>query len=147
MHVFHAQPFDPPDLSTKHWPATTQGAFIARMLGCITNAFVVLAVGHLLRTLNVSARVMQIALAWTCLAPTVIQNTVFLWPKALAAFFHLLAVSDFIRQRWEWSAVWLALAWLSRPVGLLFAPGMRLLSISTRRSRAVQGRRGARPAY
>ena len=126
MHVFHAQPSDPPDLSTKHWPVTTQGAFIARMLGWMTNAFVVLAAGHLLRTLNVSARVMQIALAWTCLAPSVIQNTVFLWPKELAAFFILLAVSEIIRERWEWSGVWLALAWLSHPVGLLFAPGVGL---------------------
>jgi hypothetical protein len=127
LHIFRAKPSDPPNLGRASWPTTKQGAQIARILGWMTNALVVLGVAHLLSTLGVDLRGKRLALAWVALAPVTLINTVFLWPKLLAAYFLLLASAAVLQAAWIAAGLWAALAWLSHPVGALFLPPLFLL--------------------
>lgn len=119
--AFGVQPHDPPSDSLDAWPAAADGYDVARIIGILTNALVVLAGASLARRLATPAAA-RLALAWLAVAPLVAINTDFLWPKLLAAFFVLLALEALVDDQpaW-WSGGAVALAYLSHPVGGLFA--------------------------
>ena len=127
LHILRAKPSDPPDTTATAWPITKEGAYAARIFGWLTNAMVVLGVAHLLTVLGIARSGRRIALVWTALAPVTLINTVFLWPKLLAAFFILLASASILESCWVLAALWTALAWLSHPVGALLLPALGLL--------------------
>ncbi|MFG1424712.1 hypothetical protein [Roseixanthobacter glucoisosaccharinicivorans] len=131
--LFGATPRDTPNLERKPWPGTSDGAYLSRLLGWITNAMIVLGAGHLLLALGVkpASRPWVLGCLWVALAPAMLINTVFLWPKVLAGFFILLALAALLRSRWGVAAGCGVLAWLSHPVGLLFLPPLGLIALWT----------------
>ncbi|MFG1420128.1 hypothetical protein [Roseixanthobacter liquoris] len=131
--VFGAAPHDTPNIERKPWPGTPDGAYLARLLGWMTNAMVVLGAGHLLLALGIkpASRPWMLGCLWVALAPSMLINTVFLWPKVLAGFFILLSLASLLRARWGVAAGCGALAWLSHPVGLLFLPPLGLVALWT----------------
>lgn len=108
-------------------PFATDGAYLARLLGWLTNALVLLASTRLLCVLGASPATARYTLAWLALAPVTLINTLFLWPKLLATAFVLLAAADVLEGRQARGGVWAALAWLSHPVGALLLPSLALL--------------------
>ncbi|OYX75797.1 MAG: hypothetical protein B7Y95_00685 [Rhizobiales bacterium 32-66-11] len=133
FYLFGAAPHDTPNIERKPWPGTTDGAYLARLLGWITNAMIVLGAGHLLLALGIkpASRPWMLGCLWVALAPAMLINTVFLWPKVLAGFFILLALAALLRARWGVAAACGVLAWLSHPVGLLFLPPLGLIALWT----------------
>jgi hypothetical protein len=124
LYMFQAEPSDPPDPEATSWPVTSEGAYIARFFGWLTNGMIVLGVGHLLTALNVGRSATRIGLAWAALAPATLINTVFLWPKLLSGFFILLSTACIFEAGWVIAGLCAALAWLSHPVGALFLPSL-----------------------
>ncbi|MFG1410930.1 hypothetical protein V5G24_07445 [Xanthobacter sp. VTT E-85241] len=133
LYLFDTAPHDSPNVERKPWPGTTDGAYLARLLGWIANAMVVLGAGHLLLALGIkpASRPWMLGCLWVALAPAMLINTVFLWPKVLAGFFILLALAALLRGRWGVAAGCGVLAWLSHPVGLLFLPPLGLIALWT----------------
>jgi hypothetical protein len=63
------------------------------------------------------------------LCPVVLINTAFLWPKMLATYFGLLAIVEIAKERrGPETGLWLALSYLSHPVGVLIAAPVLLWS-------------------
>lgn len=119
--LFDTPPHDPPGFVFDRWPAAADGFHLARILGILSNALVVLAGAALAARLAPDAA--RPALAWLAIAPVVAINTDFVWPKLLATFFLLLAVRAAIgRQSLLGVGAFAALAHLCHPVGGLFAP-------------------------
>ncbi|HVU23535.1 MAG TPA: hypothetical protein VHE13_05365 [Opitutus sp.] len=120
--LFGETPADPPGASLEAWPAPPDGFYLARIVGILTNALVVLGGAALAAALG-GAPARRFALCWLAVAPVVIINTDFVWPKLLATFFVCLAARDAFAGRPPWRpGAWTALAYLSHPVGGLFAP-------------------------
>ncbi len=118
--LFDAHPQDPPGVGQSPWPADAGAFYLARIAGILTNALIILG-GTALATRLVAGgdRMALIALS---VAPVVIANVDFLWPKLLAAFFLTLAIKETLESRALWrQSAWVALAYLSHPVGALFA--------------------------
>lgn len=124
FNIFKIRPSDPPMEAELSFPADSEGMFLARVIGILSNAFVVLSVGYFLLGIGANKRLnLVIALVWLSLSPVVIINTTFLWSKLLAAYFIILALGDIFTNRgYKRIGFWLALAYLSHPVGGLFAP-------------------------
>jgi len=131
FNLFGIHPDDPPSLADAHvaWPVASDGAYLARILGWLTNACVILGAGRLLLALGANGTGARLGLVWLALAPVTMINTVFLWPKMLATFFLLLATAALFDRQWRPAAGWAALAWLSHPVGTLFLPPLGLLGV------------------
>ncbi|MEP9369596.1 hypothetical protein [Xanthobacter sp. VNH20] len=131
LYVFGSTTQDTPNLERKPWPGTADGAYLARLLGWIANAMVVLGAGHLLVVLGIrpASRPWMLGCLWVALAPSMLINTVFLWPKVLAGYFILLSLAELLRARPGVAAGCVVLAWLSHPVGLLFLPPLGLIAI------------------
>ncbi len=129
FNLFGIRPDDPPTLTNAHlaWPMASDGAYLARILGWLTNACVILGAGRLLLALGADGTVARLGLVWLALAPVTVINTGFLWPKMLATFFLLLATAALLERRWRPAAGWAALASLSHPVGSLFLLPLSLL--------------------
>ncbi|MFG1396598.1 hypothetical protein [Roseixanthobacter pseudopolyaromaticivorans] len=144
LYVFGSTTQDTPNLERKPWPGTADGAYLARLLGWIANGMVVLGAGHLLLVLGIrpASRPWMLGCLWVALAPSMLINTVFLWPKVLAGFFILLSFASLIQQRWILAAGCGVLAWLSHPVGLLFLPPLGLVAIWTAFAAAKSTREG-----
>jgi hypothetical protein len=122
LSIFHETPTDPPAFLASRWPVASDGAYLARILGWLCNAAVVLGASRLLQSLGVSPLARRSALVWLALSPLVLIHTVFLWPKLLAVTFLLLAVAFLVEGRTLGASAWMALAWLSHPVGALYLP-------------------------
>jgi hypothetical protein len=140
--IFDAHPHDPPGYTLEQWPATRDGYYLARIVGILTNALVVLAGAALTTRLVPSA--VPAALTWLAVAPVVAINTDFLWPKLLATAFVALAVTAIIEQRRSlaWIAALAALAYLSHPVGgLMIPPLLIFFAWQVWSSRAASDRR------
>jgi hypothetical protein len=121
LEVFDARPGDPPQLHVERWPVSADAYFIARILGILTNALVILGGAALAARLVPGSE--RVALVWLAVAPVVIINTDFVWPKLLATFFALLAVRAVVtRESLVRAAGWGALAYFSHPVGGLMMP-------------------------
>ena len=129
LNIFGEHPGDPPGPGSQPWPVAADGAYLARILGWLTNALVLLASTRLLCVLGASPATTRYALAWLALAPVTLINTLFLWPKLLATAFVLLAAADVLEGRHARGGVWAALAWLSHPVGALLLPSVALLGV------------------
>ena len=129
FNLFGLRPDDPPGPADARiaWPVTSDGAYLARILGWLTNACVILGAGRLLLTLGADGAGARLGLVWLALAPVTVINTVFLWPKMLATFFLLLATAALLERRWRPAAGWAALAALTHPVGVLFLPPLGML--------------------
>ena len=129
FNLFGVHPDDPPGLTDARiaWPVASDGAYLARILGWLTNACVILGAGRLLLALGANGTGARLGLVWLALAPVTVINTEFLWPKMLATFFLLLAAAALLERQWRPAAGWAALAWLSHPVGALFLPPLGLL--------------------
>ncbi|HLU37790.1 MAG TPA: hypothetical protein VK081_00290, partial [Planctomycetota bacterium] len=141
--VFGVEPSDPPALDSTHWPLADDGAYLARILGWMCNALVVLGGARLLAVLGVSRAARVWTLAWLTLAPVTSINVVFLWPKLLAAFFLLLAAADLLEGRPRRAGVWGALGWLSHPVGALFLVPLGFAALHL----GFRAGKGLRPAF
>ncbi|HEX2100719.1 MAG TPA: hypothetical protein VHF69_08655, partial [Candidatus Synoicihabitans sp.] len=115
--------------SLSAYPAADDAFFVARIFGVLSNALVLLGAVRLLSALGVrEAGARKTLLLWVGLAPVVLSNTIFVWPKLLAVFFVLLAAADIVERRRPFGiGLWCALAWLSHPVGALMAPTLALL--------------------
>ncbi|MCP5196815.1 MAG: hypothetical protein H6974_08535 [Gammaproteobacteria bacterium] len=122
FHFYGEYPDDPPNLNLSVWPLGEGGSHIARIYGWLCNALVIFGVFRLMSAMRASEFATAVALLWTALSPVVLINVVFLWPKLLAAFFLLLAMADAIEKKYLRSGFFLALAWLSHPIGALFFP-------------------------
>lgn len=141
--LFNALGVAPPDPlgpSRSGFPAADDGFFIARIFGVLSNALVVLGAARLLAAVGgADAAVRRALLVWVGLAPVVVWNTLFVWPKMLAAFFVLLAAAGIVQARRPFiTGCWCSLAGLSHPVGSLLAPalGLLFLQVEWRRSTA-----------
>jgi len=118
---------DPPDLSLEAWPASADGFYIARILGILTNALVILGAAALAGRMAPGAA--GLAACWLGVAPAIAIDTDFLWPKLLATFFVVIAIRLVLERRpGRTLGCTLALAYLSHPVGgLLAAPVLLFL--------------------
>jgi hypothetical protein len=122
LHLFNQTLNDPPNLSFSVFPLGEDGTHFARMYGWLLNALVILGAARLLSVIGVTHNKTLFIMSWLALSPVVLINTVFLWPKLLATFFILLSFSDVLEKRHYRAGAFLALAWLSHPVGALFFP-------------------------
>jgi hypothetical protein len=110
-----------PGLSLEAWPASADGFYVARLLGILTNALVILAAAALAARLAPGAE--RLAVCWFGVAPAIAIDTDFLWPKLLATFFLLIAIRLVVEGRAaRWIGVALAFAYFSHPLGGLLAP-------------------------
>jgi hypothetical protein len=143
LNLYRAHLADPPVPMPGAGPLSADGYFVARILGVLTNAAVILGADALLVSLGVGGgRRRLLALAWITLAPVTLINVVFLWPKLLAGYFILLAAAAVLRGGSAWViASWAALGYLSHPVAGLFFPALGIL-----RMRLVYGAAGPRDA-
>ena len=118
--VFNAHPTDPPADAISPWPASNDGFYVARILAILVNAWVILGGAALARRLAPESACL--ALVWLAVSPVVAINTDFIWPKLLATFFILLAIEAVLaRRRLGYAGLYTALAYLSHPLGGLFA--------------------------
>lgn len=117
------KPHEPPFIATGAWPADSEGYFVSRIAGILTNGFVILGAFALLQVFAPGRRdLLWFGLGWVALSPVVMINTAFLWPKMLATYFGLLAIVEVAgKRRGPETGLWLALAYLSHPVGVLIA--------------------------
>lgn len=130
--LFGVKPNIDLDQAPPSWPITSNGIFVARILGILTNAWVILAGVSLAVQFRPSSR--RIALVWLAVAPVTLINVDFLWPKLLAAGFLLLAVRALHTRRTPYaSALACALAYYSHPVGGLFTPAVLMYAFWLRR--------------
>jgi hypothetical protein len=142
--LFGEHPPDPPNLSRDAWPASRDGYYLARIWGILTNSLVVVGGIGLARRLTGGTR-SSLAAAWLCAAPAVAINVDFVWPKLLATYFLLLAVSAALRpRRLGGAVVWSVLAYLSHPVGGLFIPAIALFVFLDRELGCRAGRAAGR---
>ncbi len=112
---------DPPVLTLDRWPASDDGVYIARIVGIVTNALVILGGAALAGVILKGAN--RTAALWLGAAPVVWINTDFLWPKLLASYFVTLALLAIVQRRNHlWCALASAGAYYSHPVGGLFLP-------------------------
>jgi hypothetical protein len=126
--LFQVGPDDLPTPRQAPWPAAPDGVFLSRILGTLANAWIVLAALRFLSALGASRDRQLFGVAWLAVAPVTAINTLFLWPKLLAAGFLLLAAAEALRAgRAARTAAWAALAWLSHPVGALYLPAIGTL--------------------
>ncbi|HZZ59438.1 MAG TPA: hypothetical protein VFE31_16525, partial [Opitutaceae bacterium] len=110
------------DASQGPWPAAIDSFYLARFLGILTNACVLLAAAELLTALGAEPAASRYALVWLTLAPVTWINVAFVWPKLLAAYFLLLAAASAARRERGWVAgAWLAASYFAHPLGALFA--------------------------
>lgn len=125
LATFDLHPGDPPRLPDDRWPVDSEGMFVARILGTLTNAMVVLGGGALAAQLWPRSR--RLALVWLAVAPVTLINTDFLWPKLFATFFVLLAVLAIVKKNPVFlSALGCALAYFAHPIGALYTPAVAL---------------------
>lgn len=122
LNVFGLTPRNPPQSGEFAWPADEEGFFVARILGVLTNALVVLGVGALAARLGGNA---GLAWGWASLSVVVLVNTVYVWPKLLAGYLVTLACALVL----EGGAAWvvgslLAGSYLAHPVAALLLPGI-----------------------
>ncbi|HEY5551860.1 MAG TPA: hypothetical protein VIK52_08225 [Opitutaceae bacterium] len=123
LKAFGFAPMDPPQIATHAWPADREGFFVARIIGNFTNGLVVFgALAALAAFARGRREAIWFGLGWIAISPVVLINVAFLWPKMLASYFGLLAVAEAASRRRAWRVgAWLALAYLSHPVGILIA--------------------------
>lgn len=120
--LFGEIPPDPPGNHLEAWPASGDAYYLARIVGILTNALVVLAGAALAAGLAGEAAG-TVALVWLTAAPVIAINSDFLWPKLLATFFITLATLEIIARRPWWRIAGLAaLAYYSHPLGGLMLP-------------------------
>lgn len=112
------------------WPLSTSGEDLARMYGWVLNSLVVFGAWHLLSTLKAPRRSIAVAVAWIALCPGTSSEVVYLWPKFLACYFVLIALSSALARKPALSGLAMAFAWLSHPVGALFIPPVGLFAIA-----------------
>lgn len=110
------------------WPVTTSGEDLARVYGWALNACVLLGAFGLLVALRVPRAARTMGLIWLALSPLLTINVLFLWPKLLAAYFVLLAITALVQRRPVLAGSMMALAWLSHPVGALLVPAVGLFA-------------------
>lgn len=130
LTVFEIEPGEPPLVSPHAWPADREGYFISRIAGILTNGLVILGALAVLQIFAPARRdLIWFGLGWVALSPVVMINVAFLWPKMLATYFGLLAIAEIARERrGPESGLWLALSYLSHPVGVLIAAPVLLWS-------------------
>lgn len=123
LSAFKVKPHEPPLIAPNAWPADREGYFVSRIAGIFTNAFVILGAFSLLKTFVPARRdLLWFGMGWVALSPVVMINLAFLWPKMLATYFGLLAAVEIAgKRRGPETGLWLALAYLSHPVGVLIA--------------------------
>ncbi|MCY1669360.1 hypothetical protein [Rhizobium sp. SL86] len=107
------------------------GGTIASLYGWLTNSLVILGVFYLGCALSTDMRRVRLAIFWAALSPVIFINTVFTWPKLLAAYFLLLATTFVIRRQLHLAGLLAALAWLSHPVGALMIPALALFTLAS----------------
>ncbi|RJF78924.1 hypothetical protein [Rhodopseudomonas palustris] len=117
--------------TTSNWPLAARGQHLASVYGWLLNALVMLGVFQLASVLTRDRQRIVLAVVWAALAPVVLTNTVFTWPKLLATYFLLLAISSMIVRRMALAGGLTALAWLSHPVGALMIPAVGLYALVT----------------
>ena len=118
------------------WPATNSGEDLARIYGWALNACVLLGAFGLLVALGVPLATRRMGLIWLALSPLLTINVVFLWPKLLAAYFVVLAITALVRRRPVLAGSMMALAWLSHPVGALLVPAVGMFALLLRFERS-----------
>jgi len=143
LNLYRAQLADPPVPMAGAWPASGDGYFVARIIGILTNACILLGADALLRSLGVGdGRRRLLALVWLSLAPVTLINVAFLWPKLLAGYFLLLAAAAVLEGAAAPTvAGWAALGYLSHPVAGLFFPALALLRMRQHYLAAAPGQR------
>ena len=99
---------------------------LASIYGWLLNSLVVFGVFQVCRAAEVKKTTLLVAISWVALAPVTIINVVYTWPKLLATYFILLAVSSIIFKRIFVAGIFMGLAWLSHPVGALALPALWL---------------------
>ena len=129
FNIFRITPGDPPRNIDFTFPADSEGAFLARIIGILTNAFIILSAVYLAICLGADKRFQLLfCLIWLMLSPVVLINTTFLWSKLLATYFIILALCEILKnQSFKRIGLWIALGYLSHPIGGLFAPSLILL--------------------
>lgn len=104
------------------WPIGNRGQHLAKIYGWILNSLVVFGVMGFLRQLKADRLVWVTTLTWVGLAPVVMINVVFVWPKLLATYYLLMLTGSAKQENYRVAGLMMALAWLSHPVGALFIP-------------------------
>lgn len=121
---------DPVAMPGRRWPADEEGFWVARVLGSLLNGLVVFGVLRLLSAFGVHGRGWAVAgAALLMCTPLAVLHTGFLWPKLLASYFGCLALGEALDGRRSWRVgLWLALAYLSHPVGGLLWPAVLVVA-------------------
>ena len=97
------------------------------VVGIVLNAMIIIGAGLLFRSLGLSLRYTFIGLLLITFSPYYISQVLFTWPKALAAFYLLLAIHALSFRGWSIVAgVFAALAYLSHPYAIVFAASFGL---------------------
>lgn len=129
LDVFRCKVTEPPSMRASPWPAADDGYYVARWLGILTNALILLAGDALLVVLaGGSPAARSMGRVWLALAPVTLINVAFLWPKLLATYFLLLGIRDVLARRSAGRiGFWAAASYLSHPVGALYFPALLTL--------------------
>jgi hypothetical protein len=99
------------------------------VVGIVLNATLLLGASLLFKN-HSSDKLLGIGILLLVSNPYVISQTIFTWPKALAAFFILLAIDAFVREKSPvLGAFFLALAYHSHPYAIVFAASFGLYLI------------------
>lgn len=145
LNVMGIRPADPPIPGDLGWPCDREGNFVGRAAGVVSNAFLLLAGMHLFGRLRRRGMAgdeggFRFALGWLALCPVMVSNVIFSWPKLLAGAFAALGAAAALDGAGALAiGALLTLAWLSHPVGLLFAPGVALLRAGLAARGAARG--------
>lgn len=120
------------DAADGPWPAAIDSFYLARFIGILTNACVLLAAADLLSAMGVAGPAYRCALLWLTLAPVTWINVAFVWPKLLATYFLLLATAAVFQDAAAWVVgLLLAASYYAHPIGALFALPLLLLARRT----------------
>ena len=92
------------------------------VVGIVLNAMVLIAAALLFKSMGIRRKYALIGLLLIVFSPYYISQVLFTWPKALAAFYLLLAVHAIGYKGWSAVAgILAALAYLSHPYAIVFA--------------------------
>ncbi len=92
------------------------------VVGIVLNAMILIAAALLFKSMGLRRKYLLLGLLLIVFSPYYISQVLFTWPKALAAFYLLLAVHALCYKGWNAVAgILSALAYLSHPYAIVFA--------------------------